>query len=166
LNTLELSGTLFKTERRHLDFCSKIFITASKKVLSICPTHSVTTYLDQVQIFPLPQIYFRSQTRQRVRLSFFFTAVISTASFRTNRFNMWNTRVVLVLKIFNCLQRAQGYLKTDTMEQYVQTRRLLALHCKACLPQTNFFIACMDVGFSQGAISWNTLVECVELHRK
>lgn len=147
------------------DICLKIFITASRKVLSICQTYSVTTYLDQVQMFPLPQIYFQSQTRQRVRF-FFFAAVISTASFRTNWFNMWSPRVVLLLEILNCLQRMQGYLKTDTMEQYIQTRRLLPLHCKACLPQTNFFIACMDADFSQRAVSWNTSVECVKLHHK
>lgn len=72
LNILDLSGSLFKTEKRHLDFCLKMFITASKKVLSICQTHSVTTYLDQVQMFLLPQIYIQSETRKRERLLFFF----------------------------------------------------------------------------------------------
>lgn len=164
LNILDLSVSLFKTERRCLDFCLKIFITASKKVLSIGQTHSITTYLDQVQMFLLPQIYSPSQTRQRVRI--FFAAIISTASYRTNWFNMWSTRIVLILEIFNCLQRVQGYLKTDAMEQYLQTRCLLPLHCKVSLPRRNFFIACMDAGFSQGGISWNTLVECARLHHK
>lgn len=77
---------------------------------------------------------------------------------------MWSTRVVLVLETFSCLRRAQGYLKRGTVQQYVQTPRLLPLHCQACLPQTNFFVACVDAGFSLGAVSWNTLVECVKLH--
>lgn len=44
---------------------------------------------------------------------------------------MWSSGVVLIVELFVCLQRAQGYPKTGTMDQYLQTRPVPPLHCRA-----------------------------------
>lgn len=143
LNILDLSRSLFKTENRNPDFCLKMFITASKKVLSICQTHSVTNYLDQLQIFLLPQIYIRSQNRKRERILFFFSAIINKASFRTNWFNMWSRGVVLILELFICLQRTQGYLGTGTMDQHLHTCPVPPCTARQAMPSTATFFHCL-----------------------
>lgn len=166
LNVLDFSKSLCKTERKHLDFCLKIFITSLKEVLSICQTHSVTTHLDQVQMFLVPQIYFASPPRQRVRFSEIFAVVISTASFKTCWFNVDSAIIVLILEV--CLTTLENrVLSANRLSRAAHTNALsVPTALRGMLPEASFVIARLNAGSSEGAVSWNTLVECVKLHQK
>lgn len=143
LSILDLSGSLFKTEKRHLDFCLKMFITASKKVLSICQTHSVTTYLDQVQMFLLPQIYIRSQTRKRERLLFFFLP--SLAQPPSGQIDLICGAVGL-FSLWSYLSAFREHRATRKQARWISTyKHVLCPPCTArqAMPSTGKFFHCL-----------------------
>lgn len=56
---------------------------------------------------------------------------------------MWSSGVVLIVELFVCLQRAQGYPKIGTMDQYLQTRPVPPRTARQAMPSTGKFFHCL-----------------------